>query len=65
MASALALQCYHLSYEGPYIESRPVCFSTNLPALNVWVFIAQMVAHCSDNAEVLTNVRKKTVSLYE
>ena len=61
---------YHLSYEDPYIGSRPICFSTNWRAPNLWV-IAQMVEHCSDNAavkvgaEVLTNIRNKTASLYE
>ena len=27
--------------------------STNWPAPNVWVFIAQLVEHCSANAEVM------------
>ena len=31
-----------------------LCFhSTNWPAPNVWVFIAQLVEHCSANAEVV------------
>ena len=27
--------------------------STNWPAPNVWFFIAQLVEHCSDNAEAM------------
>ena len=41
--------------------------STNWPACNVWVFIAQMVEHCSANTEAmglnLVEVPKKRVYL--
>ena len=33
--------------------SRVKMNSTNWPAPNVWVFMAQMVEHCSPNAEAL------------
>ena len=33
--------------------SRVEMNSTNWPALNVWVFIAQLVEHCSANAEAV------------
>ena len=28
---------------------------TNWPALNVWVFIAQLIEHCSANAEAMSS----------
>ena len=43
LASALALQ-----YSTKYIEN-----STNWPAPNVWVFMAQLVEDCSTNAAAM------------
>ena len=43
MASALALQ-----YSTKNIE-----YSTNWPAPNVWVVMAQLVEHCSTNAAAM------------
>ena len=39
-----------LSYEDPYTGGWPI-YSINWPASHEWVFIAQMVEHCSANAE--------------
>lgn len=35
------------------LHSRVKMDSTNEPAPNVWVFIAQLVEHCSANAEAM------------
>ena len=43
LASALAPQC-----STKYIE-----YSTNWPAPNVWVFMAQLVEHCRTNAAAM------------
>ena len=85
-----ALVLHQLSYEDPYVGSRPISWihrtrernetyeyyvncghanemkvwfllraryismnSTNWPAPNVWVFIAQLVKHCSANVETM------------
>ena len=34
-------------------SSRVKMNSINWPALNIWVFIAQLVEHCSANAEAM------------
>ena len=33
--------------------------STNWPAPNIWVFIAQMVVHCSANAEAMGSMKSR------
>ena len=43
MASALALQC----------STKYIKYSTNWPAPNVWVFMAQLVEHCRTNAAAM------------
>ena len=53
-----------MKHTGTIISSFKICISavhiildkmnsTNWPAPNVWVFIAQMVEHCSANAEAI------------
>ena len=62
MASALlsAAVLYQQSYEDPVGTSFHVSFlsgvkmnSINWSAPNIWVFIAQLVQHCSANAEAM------------
>ena len=37
---------------------------TNWPATNVWVFIAQMVEHCSPNAEAMSSNPVEVLNLF-
>ena len=69
MASALALQCaaittamvkslFHLYFRSSHhlyfiFLSRVKIDTINWPAPNIWVFIAQLVEHCSANAEAM------------